>query len=122
MFFMIGINQDRKDLEFTQVLTCEECGSLGRMSVFMVCTVLSLFLLPVFRWDRHYYVQMSCCGSLYELDPAVGKAIENGYNPEIKKEDLTLIRSNASVFKKCIYCGYETAEDFEFCPKCGNRF
>lgn len=25
-------------------------------------------------------------------------------------------------YKRCSSCGYETQEDFEFCPKCGQRF
>ncbi|MBP3226424.1 MAG: zinc-ribbon domain-containing protein, partial [Methanobrevibacter sp.] len=25
-------------------------------------------------------------------------------------------------FKHCNNCGYETSEDFDFCPKCGMRF
>ena len=25
-------------------------------------------------------------------------------------------------YKKCRQCGYETTEDFDFCPKCGTRF
>lgn len=26
------------------------------------------------------------------------------------------------IAKKCGNCGYEMMEDFEYCPKCGNRF
>ena len=25
-------------------------------------------------------------------------------------------------YKHCNYCGYETAENFEYCPKCGKKF
>ena len=25
-------------------------------------------------------------------------------------------------YKRCRQCGYETTEDFDFCPKCGTRF
>ncbi|MCH5255626.1 MAG: zinc-ribbon domain-containing protein, partial [Lachnospiraceae bacterium] len=25
-------------------------------------------------------------------------------------------------YKRCNNCGFETQEDFEFCPKCGMRF
>ncbi len=90
----------------------------------MTYTVLSLFFIPCFKWNRHYYVQMSCCNTLYELDPEMGKAIARGEQVEILPQHLTLVNqgSRGYGYRRCSYCGYETAEDFEFCPKCGNRF
>ena len=124
MFFMMGINQERKDLDDGQLVTCELCGSYGRYIVFMTCSVLSLFLIPIFRSNKRYYVEMSCCHSIYELNEETGKRIENGEGVTIKEDDLTLIQRsrNGYGFKKCYSCGYETNEDFEYCPKCGNRF
>ena len=72
MFFMMGITDGRKQLDFTQTVICGVCGKYGRYQVFMTYTVLSLFFIPCFKWNRHYYVQMSCCNTLYELDPEVG--------------------------------------------------
>lgn len=123
MFFVLGINEKREDLADEQLVTCERCGSYGRYLVFMTYSVLSLFFIPIFRWNRHYYVEMSCCRALYELDPEIGRQIASGQNVEIRNEDLTLLSSGyGNTYKKCSYCGYETNEDFAFCPKCGNRF
>ena len=60
----------------------------------------------------------------YELDPEMGKAIARGEQVEILPQHLTLVNqgSRGYGYRRCSYCGYETAEDFEFCPKCGNRF
>ena len=122
MFFVAGVNDRSEDLEFSQMMTCNICGQLGRFSVFVTYTVLSLFLLPVWKWNRRYYVQTSCCNTIYELDPEIGKLIEQGEHVEIRSEDLTLIRRGRAgvTFRKCPICGYETQEDFEYCPKCGN--
>ena len=30
MFFMMGITDGRKDFDFNQVITCDECGRYGR--------------------------------------------------------------------------------------------
>ncbi|MCR4891157.1 MAG: zinc ribbon domain-containing protein [Lachnospiraceae bacterium] len=125
MFFIMGITEDRKDFELNQLITCSVCGKYGRFIVFMTYTVLSLFFIPTFKWNKHYYVQTSCCGSLYELDPEIGKAIARGEQVEIRQENLTKISSGggfSSGYKKCRQCGYETTEDFEYCPKCGTRF
>ena len=82
MFFMMGITDGRKQLDFTQTVICGVCGKYGRYQVFMTYTVLSLFFIPCFKWNRHYYVQMSCCTTLYELDPEMGKAIARGEQVE----------------------------------------
>ena len=78
MFFMMGITDGRKDLDFSQLITCNICGKYGSFHVFMTYTVLSLFFIPCFKWNRRYYVRTSCCNTLYELDPEVGKAIPSG--------------------------------------------
>ena len=121
---MMGITDGRKDFDFVQTVICDVCGKYGRYQVFMTYTVLSLFLIPCFKWNRRYYVQTSCCGTLYELDPGIGKAIARGEQIEILPQHLRLVNRGgySRGVKRCSNCGYETAEDFEFCPKCGMRF
>lgn len=91
MFLMMGINDGRKDLNFSQMLLCGHCGRYGNCQVFMTFTVLWLFFIPIARWNKHYYVQMSCCNVLYELDPQVGKQIARGKDVKITQADLTYI-------------------------------
>lgn len=33
-----------------------------------------MFFIPCIKWNKHYYVRTSCCNTLYELDPEMGKA------------------------------------------------
>lgn len=122
MFLMIGVNDTQKELDFSQLAVCDACGAYGRYGVFMVCTVLSLFLIPILKWNRRYFVRMSCCGSVYRLDAEIGARIARGENVEIRPEHLQPVQVNRGGFRKCRYCGYSTSEDFEFCPKCGQRF
>ena len=122
MFFIMGITDGRKDFDFSQTVICDSCGKYGRYQVFMIYTVLSLFFIPTFKWNRRYYVQMSCCGTVYELDPEIGKRIASGEELQIKPQDLTNVSQGRGFFKRCRNCGYETAEDFDYCPKCGLRF
>ena len=124
MFFMMGITDGRKELNYSQTEICSVCGCYGRYQVFMTYTVLSLFFIPCFKWNRHYYVQTSCCNTLYELDREVGRRIERGENVRILAEHLQKLgsgRSSYTDYKRCLNCGYETTEDFVFCPKCGAR-
>ena len=122
MFFMMGITDGRKDLDFSQQMICNVCGRYGRYQVFMTYTVLSLFFIPCFKWNKHYYVITSCCGSMYELDSEIGKEIERGSSVEIRPEYLRRVGQGRYSYRHCSHCGYETTENFDYCPKCGNRF
>ena len=122
MFFIIGITNGRRDFDHNQVMTCPICGAYGSFRVFMTYTVLSLFFIPTFKWGKHYYVETTCCNTVYELDPEVGKRIARGDDVQIRQEDLTRVMGQGYSVKRCQNCGYTTDEDFEFCPKCGNRF
>ena len=35
MFFMMGITDGRKDLDFNQQIICSQCGRYGRYQVYM---------------------------------------------------------------------------------------
>ena len=91
MFFIMGISDGRKDFSFNQLVTCAICGKYGRFNVFMTYTVLSLFFIPTIKWNKRYYVQTSCCGTVYELDPETGKAIARGEEVEILQSHLTRV-------------------------------
>ncbi len=126
MFFMMGITDGRKNMDYNQTEICGVCGRYGRFQVFMTYTVLSLFFIPCFKWNRHYYVQTSCCNTLYELDREIGRRIERGEDVRILPEHLQKVGNGRSGYryggyKRCPNCGYETTEDFVFCPKCGTR-
>ena len=108
MFFMMGITDGRKDLDFSQQMICNVCGRHGRYQVFMTYTVLSLFFIPCFKWNKHYYVTTSCCGSMYELDSEIGKEIESGSSVEIRPEYLRRDDQGRYSYRHCSHCGYET--------------
>lgn len=91
MFFIMGITDGRKVFDFTQTVICDICGKYGRYQVFMTYTVLSLFFIPCFKWNKRFYVQTSCCNTLYELNPEIGKRIAKGENLEIMPDNLTKV-------------------------------
>ena len=122
MLFIMGITEGRKEFDFNQVMTCSACGYMGSFRVFMTYTVLSLFFIPCFKWNKRYYVRSTCCNAVYELDPELGKRIARGEDVRIQPENLTRVLNRGYTVKRCKNCGYATEEDFDFCPKCGERF
>jgi hypothetical protein len=127
MIFIGGISQGQKILDYVKTVICDR---YGRFQVVMTYMYFSFFFIPLFKWNRKYYVKMSCCGTVYELDPEVGKILARGGQVDIEQKDLTLVQEGNGRYdngfgnrvKKCPNCGYETQEDFELCPKCGTRF
>ncbi|MDO5539331.1 MAG: zinc ribbon domain-containing protein [Eubacteriales bacterium] len=122
MFFMLGITEGRKNLDYNQVFVCNICGAYGRYVVYVTYTVLSLFFLPVFKWNRRYFVTTTCCNTTYQLNGDAGKRIEHGEQVEIRPEDLQKISGGGyaqNKEKRCMNCGYATMEDFSYCPRCG---
>ena len=126
MIFIGGISQGEKILNYTQTVICDICGRYGRYQVIMTYMYFSFFFIPLFKWNKRFYVKMTCCGSVYELDPEVGRRLEKGEAIEIRPQDLTPVSGTGGGWgtgrKRCANCGYETDEDFDFCPKCGHRF
>jgi len=122
MFFMMGITQGKKELGHHQVFICNQCGAYGQYTVFMTYTVLSLFFIPCFKWNKQYFVRTSCCNTIYRLEPEIGRRIEKGEAVEIQAENLQGVERTGFHMRKCSNCGFSTAEDFEYCPKCGRKF
>lgn len=121
MFFIIGIETLQKKLNFVQTMICSLCGKYGRYEVTMTYTCLTLFFIPTFRWNRHYYVTSSCCNATYQISDELGEAIRKGESITLSEQDLVPLYHEAShgSIKKCSHCGYEASADFSYCPKCG---
>lgn len=127
MFFIMGVNQGRKNIAHHQLVICDKCGQYGRYEVIMTYMYFSLFFLPLFKWKKRYFVKTSCCHSLYQLDSRVGRAIARGEEIEITLKDMVLIQKGTTArhettnHKFCIHCGYTTTDsEFAYCPKCGS--
>lgn len=121
MFFIMGINQGKKKLNFDQLIVCGNCGRYGHLEVYLVYSCLSLFFIPIFKWGRSYYVRTSCCDQMIPIDRQLGRGIETGHITALP-EDIIPDRFLLNKGKRhCENCGFETDEDYQFCPKCGNH-
>ena len=127
--FMMGITDGRKDFDFNRSLPAMNVAGMAGIGVYDIHGAVTVFI-PCFKWNRHYYVQTTCCNTLYELDPEIGRRIARGEDVEILPQHLQRVNpqygygfenGSGNTIKRCSNCGYTTTEDFEFCPKCGRR-
>lgn len=121
MFFIMGINNGEKRLDFTQTVICPCCGKYGRYEVYFSYMCFSLFFIPIFKWNKEYYVRTTCCNSVSKISNELGERIKRGEVKEINPLDLNFNNSNNNLlYKTCSNCGFTTNEDFKYCPNCGN--
>jgi len=117
---IFGIQDKEKYIGTYNNIVCPSCGRFARYEVYKWYRYFHIFFIPVFRWNVRYIVKTSCCGSLYELDPFVGKEFERNPNTEIKEENLRPINSYLP-FKYCRNCNTNVPAEFNYCPYCGGR-
>jgi hypothetical protein len=121
MFFVAGVSSKQKKLDFNQTVICPQCGKYGRYEVIMEYMNLSLFFISTLKWYRRYYVESSCCGSTYSINNDIGSRIARGEPITLTQQDLQLIyRGRNGLEKQCPACGFETQEDFKYCPRCAS--
>lgn len=120
MFFIMGITEGRKRFDQLFSIICPFCSNAGKAVVYMTYTCLSLFFIPVFKWNRQYYVEMECCGTLYMLNEEKGRQIASGKDVIITPSDLTPV-NYGTYEKRCPECGSVVDRSFDYCPRCGKK-
>jgi len=120
MFFIMGVSQGQKKLDYNTVNICNCCGKYSNVDVYTTYWYFMFFFIPLIKWNKEYYVKTNCCNKVAKLDSEIGKLIEKGEYVNIDFEKLDFGCENNSI-KVCSMCGYNTQEDFVYCPKCSNK-
>lgn len=128
MFLIMGFQNSRKEIPVNQSILCDRCGHFGHYHAWMSYNALTLFFIPVLKWGKRYYIESSCCHTIYELNREIGTRLAHGEKVEITSSDLTALNNqtgsdhtsgNAGGY--CPNCGAVVASDDNFCPKCGRK-
>lgn len=93
MIFIWGVSRRSKYLNFNQPMTCLHCGHYGSFRVYKTYSAFTFFFIPIFWWGTKYYVESTCCGKTYMLNPAIGKMIAKGQEVQILPEHLYQINN-----------------------------
>ena len=57
MIFIGGISQGQKILDYVKTVICDRCGAYGRYQVMMTYMYFSFFFIPLFKWNKKFYVK-----------------------------------------------------------------
>ena len=77
--------------------------------IYESCSVFYLFFIPVFRWNKKYYVKRFNEDRMYEVSK---QAVENHES----FDGLIQVEENV-----CPCCGQILELEYAFCPYCGTK-
>jgi len=122
MFFIgiFGIEQKNKVISTRHNIICPSCSAYGRYDVIMCYSYFHVFFIPLFKWNKQYFIQTHCCNKLCNLDYDIGRRIENGEQAEINSAHIHC-HEFYSGRKYCPYCFSQLDTNFQYCPYCGKK-
>src|SRR5690625_1352731 len=90
MFFIgvFGIQSKAKTIKTEQGVICPVCGSYDRYDVLQTFNYFNIFFIPIWRWNKRYFLKTRCCQQTCELQQEIGKRIEKGEEVEITQDHL----------------------------------
>lgn len=122
MFFIgiFGIDNKSKIISTSQNIICPSCGAYGRYDVIKSYHYFHAFFIPLFKWNKRYFIQTHCCSRLCSLDKDLGLRIENGERVEIEDKHVHCNGPHANG-SFCPRCAAQVDPAFKYCPHCGSR-
>ena len=52
MFFIMGVSQNQKKLDFKQLNVCKCCGKYSNIEVYMTYWYFMFFFIPIIKWNK----------------------------------------------------------------------
>ncbi|MEG2868922.1 MAG: zinc ribbon domain-containing protein [Terrisporobacter sp.] len=120
MFFIMGVSQNQKKLDYKELNICKCCGKYFNTEVYMTYWYFMFFFIPLIKWNKEYYVKTTCCNKVANIDDEIGKRLEKGQDVNINANKLDF-GCDEDIMEICFICVYRTEEDFLYCPKCSNK-
>lgn len=128
MFFIgiFGIEEKEKEINAFAQVVCPVCGRFSQAVFFEHYTYFHIFFIPTFRWNKHFYIKLRCCGAIYEADATYAERLKTADTIDFTR--LKLVSSGFAAFAGfdnsdtvCQSCGRSYDSSFAFCPHCGTK-
>lgn len=119
MFFIGIMGTGNKEKIITEIpnIKCKACGRLGQYTVLQRYDYVHVFFIPLWKWNKQYFVKERTCQTLFKLDSEIGTLIEKGDSHEIVARDL----QELCPVRRCEGCGEILEEKFVYCPYCSRE-
>ncbi|NMB38846.1 MAG: zinc ribbon domain-containing protein [Firmicutes bacterium] len=121
MFFIgiFGIQNKQKHIKTENSIICPICEAYGRYDIIKTYNCFHIFFIPIWQWNKRYYVQTHCCNRTCELHQEIGIKLEKGESLTIEKEQIHC--DDQHITDICPYCSAHLEPSFNYCPNCGNQ-
>ncbi len=125
MFFIgiFGIESKEKKIKTFGAAVCPDCGKYTQAVLFESFTYFHIFFIPTFRWNRKYYITLSCCGPVYKAPAEYAKKLKDADTIDFSR--LEKVRTGSAGYEDlwaaCQNCGKGFDESFAYCPYCGTK-
>jgi len=121
MFFIgiFGVQNKTEKIHTKTAVICPVCEAYGRYEIVKSYAYFHIFFIPVWRWNKRYFIQTHCCSRICELSQGLGEQIEAGESIEIEKEHI--LCSDSPRIRICPKCSARTEPSYQYCPHCGTR-
>jgi len=121
VFFIgiFGIQNKTEPIASEAAVICPVCERYGRYEILKSYYYFHIFFIPVWRWNKRYYIQTHCCSRICELDQETGSKIEAGQSVFVEKEHIRCMDRTAAPL--CHSCSAQLDPSFTYCPYCGSQ-
>lgn len=125
MFLIIGMADRTKVLPFEddEMHICKSCGQYCKYEIIMKYSVLTLFFIPVIKWNKRFFAKSSCCKTLFDMTNEAGNDIYKGRKNNISDDDIHK-GEDLKLCRHCDFCGGETPYEYQYnyCLRCGHKY
>lgn len=115
MFFfgIFGIQDKKKTIKDFSGIICPDCNKYSRAELITSYRYFHFFFIPIFKWNRKYYILLRCCGNIYEVDDEYARELINSDDIDFNRL-YKITKSNL-----CPSCRNHINPAYRYCPFCG---
>lgn len=121
MFFIgvFGIEDRQKEIMKINDIVCPGCGRYAAAALVFSYTFFHFFFIPLFKWNKTWFVRLHCCKAVYECGGEAAEEIRRTGKIDFSKCQKRHGAHDGG--RHCPHCGSQVSSGFSYCPYCGKE-